>query len=119
MANRVHNNISSIKNEARELKISHKAIEVVLIHHFQGITHEKILDREQAIREITRNIPKLVSKEDNFNLNKPVMEWELRYVLKDMQNGKAPGPDSFNVDFFKACWNIVKQAILNVVEDSR
>ena len=36
-----------------------------------------------------------------------------------MQNGKAPGPDGFNVDFFKACWNIVKQDILNVVEDSK
>eukprot|EP00253_Pinus_taeda_P015759 PITA_15759 len=29
------------------------------------------------------------------------------------------GPDGFNVDFFKACWNIVKQDILSVVEDSR
>jgi len=36
-----------------------------------------------------------------------------------MQNGKVPGPDGFNVDFFKACWDIVKLDILNVVEDSR
>ena len=36
-----------------------------------------------------------------------------------MQNGKATGSDGFNVDFFKACWNIVKQDILQVVEDSR
>jgi len=36
-----------------------------------------------------------------------------------MQNGKAPGLDGFNVDFFKACWEIVKQDILEVVEDLR
>ena len=36
-----------------------------------------------------------------------------------MRNGKALGPDGFNVDFFQACCNIVKQDILNVVEDSR
>ena len=36
-----------------------------------------------------------------------------------MHNGKAPGPDSFNVDFFKARWEIVKKDILEVVEDSR
>ncbi len=36
-----------------------------------------------------------------------------------MQNGKALGPDGFNVDFFKTCWSIVKHDILNVVEDSR
>ena len=46
-------------------------------------------------------------------------EEEVSEVLKEMQNGKALGPDGFNVDFFKACWNIVKQDILNVVEDSR
>jgi len=60
-----------------------------------------------------------VSREDNFNLNKPVTKEEVNEVIKDMQNSKSPRPDGFNVDFFKACWNIVKQDILNVVEDSR
>ena len=36
-----------------------------------------------------------------------------------MQNGKAPGLDGFNVDFLKTCWDILKQDILDVVEDSR
>ena len=49
-----------------------------------------------------------MSREDNFNLNKPVTEEEVSEVIKDMQNGKAPGPNGFNVDFFKACWNVVK-----------
>lgn len=46
-------------------------------------------------------------------------EEEVSEILKEMQNGKASGPDGFNVDFFKACWSIVKQGILNVVEDSK
>jgi len=36
-----------------------------------------------------------------------------------MQKGKVLGPDGFNVDFFKACWGIVKHDIIDVVEDSR
>jgi len=36
-----------------------------------------------------------------------------------MKNGKALGPDGFNVGFFKACWHIVSEDIVNVVEDSR
>jgi len=36
-----------------------------------------------------------------------------------MHNGKAPGPNGFNVDFFKTCWEIVRKDILEVVEDSR
>ena len=46
-------------------------------------------------------------------------EEEVNEFLKEMENGKAPDPDGFNVDFFKACWKIVKQDILNVVKDSR
>jgi hypothetical protein len=35
-----------------------------------------------------------------------------------MPNGKALGPDGFTVDFFKACWDVVKYDIYGIVEDS-
>eukprot|EP00253_Pinus_taeda_P006840 PITA_06840 len=47
------------------------------------------------------------------------MEEEVNEVIKEMHNGKAPGPYGFNIDFFKACCEIVKHDILEVVEDSR
>jgi len=119
MANRVHNRISVIKDERGSLHNSHAEIEKALVKHFQGIAKETRYNRENSIRNFTRKIPRLVSSEDNFNLNKPVTEEEVGEVLKEMQNCKAPGPDGFNVDFFKACWSIVKKDILNVVEDSR
>eukprot|EP00253_Pinus_taeda_P013100 PITA_13100 len=116
---RAHNRISSILNEYGELQTSHKNIEAVLVQHFRGITKENNSDKRKCIKDITRHIPKLVSREDNFNFNKLVIEEEVSEVLKEMQNGKAAGPNCFNVDFFKAYWNIFKQDILNVVEDSR
>jgi len=119
MANRAHNRISSIKDEDGGLMISHKDIEAMFVQHFQGITRKNNSDREQCIKEVTINIPKLVSREDNFNLNRPITEEEVSEVLKDIHNGKAPGSDGFNVEFFKAYWNIVKYDILNVAEDSR
>ena len=119
MVNRSHNIISLIKDEGGNLHNSHAKIEEVLVKHFQGIAKETCYDREKFIGNFTKQIPRLVFREDNFNLNKPVTEEEVNEVLKEMQNGKAPGPDGFNVDFIKACWNIVKQDILNVVEDSR
>eukprot|EP00253_Pinus_taeda_P022963 PITA_22963 len=81
--------------------------------------NQKDFDRDQSIGGITRHIPKMVSREDNFNLNKPVIEEKVGEVLKDMQNGKAAGPDGFNVDFFKSCWHIFKEDILNMIEDSK
>eukprot|EP00253_Pinus_taeda_P016327 PITA_16327 len=56
---------------------------------------------------------------DNYNLNRPVTEEEIKEVIIEMHNGKAPSLNGFNVDFFKTCWRIVKQNILEVVEDSR
>jgi len=71
------------------------------------------------MKKIAHYIPKLVTREDNYNLNKPITEEEIEEVVKEMHNGKAPGSDGFNVEFFKAYWRIVKLDILEVVKDSR
>lgn len=118
MANRAFNRISTIKDKKGETHNIHKDIETVFVQHFWDISRENNLGREKSINEIIRYIPMLVFREDNINLNRPVTEEEVSEVLKEMQNGKELGPDGFNVDFFKACWDIVKLDILNVVEDS-
>lgn len=91
----------------------------MLVKHFRGIAQENTLDRVPFIKDLIKHIPKLVSREDNCNLNRLVTEKVVSEVLKEMQNGKARGLDGFNVDFFKYCWNIVKEDIISVVEDSR
>jgi hypothetical protein len=40
-------------------------------------------------------------------------------VIQEMPNRKAPRPDGFTVEFFKACWEVVKHNVYRVVEDSR
>eukprot|EP00253_Pinus_taeda_P033434 PITA_33434 len=98
---------------------THKEVEAALVQHFQVIAEEPLIDRTQFINDFTKHIPKLVTREDNYNINRPVNEEEVSEVIKEMQNWKAPSLDGFNVDFFKACWKIVKPDILEVVEDSR
>ena len=98
---------------------THEEMEEVLVQHFQRIVEETTVDRYQFTKIFTQYIPKLVSREDNYNLNRPVTEEEIEEVITEMHNGKAPGPYGFNVDFFKACLRIVKQDILEVVEESR
>eukprot|EP00253_Pinus_taeda_P012543 PITA_12543 len=119
IANRTHNRISSIKDENGQIHQAHEEIEAVLVKHFRDIAKENFSGREPFIKNLIKHIPKLVSREDNCNLKKPVTEKEISEVLKKMKNGKAPGLDGFNVDFFKACWNIVKRDIVEIVEDSR
>eukprot|EP00253_Pinus_taeda_P015063 PITA_15063 len=54
----------------------------MLVRHFRGISQENILVREPFIKDITKHIPKLVCREDNCNLNRPVTEKEI--VKKDI-----------------------------------
>lgn len=96
-----------------------KEMESVLVQQFKSIAVETLAHSSQSIKNFTKNIPKLVTKEDNYNLNRPVTKEEVNEVIKEMHNGKALGPNGFNVDFFKTCWEIVKYDILDVVEDSR
>lgn len=94
-------------------------MESIIVQHFLSVAEEPLVDKSRFIKKFTKFIPKVVTREDNHNLNRPVSEEEVSEVISEIQNGKAPGPDGFIVEFFKACWKTVKQDILDVVEDSR
>lgn len=36
-----------------------------------------------------------------------------------MEKGTAPGPDGFTVDFYQFFWDIVKEEVWEIVEESR
>jgi len=119
MDHRSHNMISILIDTHGKQLISHKEIESALLQHFQSVVEEPPIDRSQFIKKFIKHIPKLVTREANHILNRPVSEEEVSEVIKQMQNGKYPDLDGFNIDFFKACWQIFKQDILDVVEDSK
>ena len=119
MEHRAHNKISKLRDTQGKWLNTHKEIEYALVQHFQSIAEEPLIDRSQFINNFTKRIPRLVTREDNYNLSRPVTEEKVNEVIKEMKNGKAPDLDGFYVDFFKACWEIVKQDIPHVVEDSR
>ena len=73
-----------IKDKNGEFQNTHKNIKAMLVQHFRNITWKNNLDMEQSISETIRNIPKLVSREDKFNLSRTVTEEEVSEVLKDM-----------------------------------
>eukprot|EP00253_Pinus_taeda_P012279 PITA_12279 len=99
MDHRSHNRISKIKDTQGNQLNTHKEIEVVLVPHFQGIVKEPLLDRSKFINDFTKHILKLVTREDNYNLNTPVNEEEFSEVIKEIQMGRcqdnAMAPDRF------------------------
>eukprot|EP00253_Pinus_taeda_P026177 PITA_26177 len=90
MDHRSHNKISKLKDTQGNQFNTHKEIESALVQHFQSITKEPLIDRSQFIKDFTKHIPILVTREDNYNLNRPVTEEEVSKVIKEMLKPLLP-----------------------------
>jgi mannosylglycoprotein endo-beta-mannosidase len=58
-----------------------------------------------------------LSEEDNRVLLEPFTEEEVHLALKMMVKNKAPGPDGVPVEFYQACWPLVKHDIMRLFND--
>jgi hypothetical protein len=55
-----------------------------------------------------------VSKIDNEQLCKPFSESEIWTALSQMEKNKVASPDSIPIEFYQACWHIVKSDIVQL-----
>ena len=60
-------------------------------------------------------VPKLVKIKDNNSRMQRITIDDLKTVVEDMEEDKAPGPDKFNARFIKVCWEIVHKDLLKMV----
>ena len=86
---------------------------------YSELLHEPEDNQSQDIAEITRHNPQLVTLEHNIILMHPIDRGEVEEVVFQLENGKAPGLDGFTIDCFQSCWDLVKEEIWEVVEESR
>jgi hypothetical protein len=59
-----------------------------------------------------------LSAEDNELLLAPFMEEEVKETIWSCDGNKSPGSDGFNLNFFKACWPIVKYDVMAFLVNS-
>ena len=116
---RMHNTISFIQNQEEDRVENHAEIEEDFIHHFQAVHQEPQIDRQLAIERITKNVPKIITKEHNQLLLRPVSPQEVDLAMKQLKEGKAPGPNGFTTTFFHKFWDLIKEEVWMVVEESR
>eukprot|EP00253_Pinus_taeda_P013455 PITA_13455 len=116
---RSNNRILELKNNAGEILKNHNDISALLSDHFKLIAQEPPINREEAIKELTAAILKTITSDQNWALCREISLEEVEEAIRSMPNDKAPGPDGFTINFYKACWSIVKQDAWEVVEDSR
>ena len=90
-----------------------------LHNHFKELLTEPTPNREDAIAKRTRHIPSIITREQNLALLREVSLEEVEVAVMHLPRIKAPGPDGFTAEFFKAAWNFMGQDITDVVEESR
>eukprot|EP00253_Pinus_taeda_P033709 PITA_33709 len=105
------NKILSLKSEQGDIIENHQGISTLLTSHFNSIAQEPEADRTEAIAELIKSIPKTISNEQNLALTREISLEEVEEVVKNMPNDKAPGPDGFTINFYKACWEIFKTEV--------
>lgn len=52
---------------------------------------------------------------DLMELEAPFSEDEVETIIKSMSSDKAPSPDGFTGAFFKACWEIIKDDVMDTM----
>jgi hypothetical protein len=62
------------------------------------------------------NFPNL-SADDVDQLERPFEEGEVKVVIVDSQNNKSPGPDGFNFEFFRGCWEVVRVDLMTIFKE--
>jgi len=88
-------------------------------NYYKDILIETSEDRTVEIRWITSHIPSLVTSEQNETLMRPITQEEVDQAVKEMPLGKAPSPDGFTINFFHHCWDLIREEVWQVVEESR
>lgn len=49
----------------------------------------------------------------------PIEREEVEEAVMQMEKGTTPGPDGFTVDFYQFFWDIIKEEVWEIVEESR
>jgi hypothetical protein len=58
-----------------------------------------------------------ITKEENSLLTKPFTEIEINMVVKTMKGNTTPGSDHMPVEFYQACWEIIRVDLMDMFHE--
>jgi len=58
-----------------------------------------------------------VSREEQEWLERPFTEAKVLQIVKQCDGDKAPNPDGFTLNFFKKCWEILREDLMQTVQN--
>ncbi|KAL2531794.1 Uncharacterized protein Adt_05145 [Abeliophyllum distichum] len=111
---RIRSRIWSITSETGEVFDSQETIQPSAVSFFQ----ELLSADPQPVDPIRPDIiPRLVSDEDNLQLNRIPTLAEVREAIFSIDPDSVAGPDGFSSHFFQECWDIISDDVFQAVLD--
>jgi hypothetical protein len=103
--------IPMLKNQTGALLWNHDDKQDILQNYFENLMGKKV-HRTRNFRWADLGINTL-QQLPGLELDRPFTEAEIEQAVNSLPNEKAPGPDGFTNDFYKACWNIIKHDVIS------
>lgn len=117
--NRTINTISRIKDQSDSEIDNPSKIAKTFVNYFQTLLNN--LEGSNKLEQdlLLKEIPKILTAEDNKLLNQPFSLEEVKQVVFNLDPEKSPGPDGFQAFFYQNCWNILGKDLWEALEASR
>ncbi|XP_026378015.1 uncharacterized protein LOC113272387 [Papaver somniferum] len=107
------NTICELEDENENLISDQKKIADILVDFFEKRFQAQDIEVNEDILDVIQNV---ITESDQFMLEVIPEADEIKAVVFDMDGDSAPGPDSVSGMFYKACWDIIQQDFINVIQ---
>ncbi|XP_026417385.1 uncharacterized protein LOC113312866 [Papaver somniferum] len=107
------NIISELEDANGEIISDQKKIADELVNHFEQKFKYQAVEK---VDHILNDIPEVITKEDHEMIEAIPSEDEIKATIFAMDQDSAPGPDGFSGCFYRACWNIINQDVVEAIQ---
>ncbi|XP_026384454.1 uncharacterized protein LOC113280031 [Papaver somniferum] len=110
---KARNSISELEDQNGNIISDEKKISEELIEYFeQKFKYKEVEDVEHMLNDI----PEVRTSDNQEMIEKVPDEEEIKATLFDMDQDCAPGPDGFSSCFYRSCWDIIHQDVVEAIQ---
>ncbi|VFQ92357.1 unnamed protein product [Cuscuta campestris] len=110
--------ITSLFNDQGQLIDNPDDLEALAVTHFTTLLNSsEPCSSSEVYSQFLSTIPHLIDHTQNECLMSLPTEEEIKVTVWDMDPNSSSGPDGFNINFFKQCWDIIKDDLTSACQE--
>ena len=93
--------IKELKDKDGNKMTEQEEIKNHVFQHFRDLYMDKEEIEPLAHVDLLSGIPSLITEQDDKDLSKPIMEFEIKAAIWSLQADKSLGPNGFTINFYR------------------